>query len=182
MRLDEGSTPPIYNYARFLPWVQTVVVVSDAFGIICERDHHNDPVVGTEWRDRNSAGGDAPTALQVKNYSLPRPGSVYHNPRSKWGLDSSALSRMFIASALALTLQWGTTGAAIIIVWFTPTVGELVVTLSLIRCRTFITFVRSRLPVSVIHHIWRTLYSGVDDVSRVQLPDILFDPHSYPPI
>jgi hypothetical protein len=181
-RLDECSTPPIYNYARFLPWVQTVVAVSDAFGIICERDHHNDPV-GTEWRDRNSDGGDALTALQVNNYSLPRPGSLYHHPRNKWGLDSSALSNMFIASALALTLQWGTTGAAIIIVWFTPTVGKPIVTLSsVIWCRTFITFVRSRLPVSVIHHIWWTLYSGVDDVSRVQLPDILFDHHSYPPI
>ena len=128
-RLDEYSTPPIYNYARFLPWVQTVVVVSDAFGIICERDHHHDPVVpGTGWQDRNSDGGDAITALQVKNYSLPRPGSLYHRRRNKWGLDSSALSRMFIASALALTLQWGTTGAAVIIIWFTPTVGEHIVT------------------------------------------------------
>jgi hypothetical protein len=185
-RLDERPTPPIYNYARFLPWVQTVVVVSDAFGIICERDHHHDPPVGTEWRDRNSDGGDALTALQVKNYSHPRPGSVYFRPKDKWGLDSSALSRMFIASVLALTLQWGTTGAAIIIVWFTPTVGKLIdfiVTLSsLIRCRTFITFVRSRLPVSVVRHIWRTLYSGVDDASHVQLPDILLDHHCYPPI
>jgi hypothetical protein len=180
-RLDECSTPPIYNYARFLPWVQTVVAVSNAFGIICERDHHHDPVVGTEWRDRNSAGGDALTALQVKNYSLPRPGSLYHHPRNKRGLDSSALSRMFIASALALTLQWGTTGAAVIIIWFTPTVGEYIVTLSLlIRCRTFITFVRFRLPVSVIHRLWRTLYSGVDDAFHVQHPDILFDQHSYP--
>jgi hypothetical protein len=73
-RLDECSTPPIYNYARFLPWVQTVVVVSDAFGIICERDHHHDPVVpGTEWRDRNSEGGGALTDTEVKNYSSPRP-------------------------------------------------------------------------------------------------------------
>ena len=44
-RLDECSTPPIYNYARFLPWVRSVVVVSEAFGIICERDHHHDPVI-----------------------------------------------------------------------------------------------------------------------------------------
>jgi hypothetical protein len=130
-RLDEHSTPPIYNYARFFPWVQAVVVVSDAFGIICERDHHHDPVVpGTEWRDRNAEGGDALTAFQVGQYSLPRPGSVYHHPRHKWGLDSSALSRMFIASAVALTLQWGTTGGAVIIVWFTPAVGEHILTLS----------------------------------------------------
>ena len=131
LRLDEHSTPPIYNYARFLPWVQAVVVVSDAFGIICERDHHHDPVVpDTEWRDRNSEGGGALTAFQVENYSLPRPGSVYLHPRHRWGLDSSALSRMFIASLLALTLQWGTTGAAVIIVWFTPTIGKHIVILS----------------------------------------------------
>jgi len=85
-RLDEGSTPPIYNYARFLPWCQAVIVVSDAFGIICERDHHHDPVdPGAEWRDRNAEGGDALTALQVGNYSLPRPGSAYHRPKHKWG-------------------------------------------------------------------------------------------------
>ena len=66
-RLDECSTPPIYNYARFLPWIQTVVVVYDAFGIICERDHQHDPVVpGTGWQNRNSDGGDALTASQVK--------------------------------------------------------------------------------------------------------------------
>ena len=127
-RLDERSTPPIYNYARFLPWVQAVVVVSNAFGIISERDHHHDPVdPGTEWRDRNSETGGAVTASQVENYCLPRPGSLYHRPRPRWGLDSSAVSRMFIASALALTLQWGTTSAAVIIVWFTPTIGEYVV-------------------------------------------------------
>jgi hypothetical protein len=128
-RLDEHSTPPIYNYARFLPWVQSVIAVSDAFGIICERDHHHDPVdPGTEWQDRKS--GISLTASQVVNYSLPRPGSVYHHPRHKWGLDSSAVGRMFIASAVALILQWGTTGGAMIIVWFTSTMGEHIVTLS----------------------------------------------------
>jgi hypothetical protein len=130
-RLDECSTPPIYNYARFLPWVQAVIVVSDTFGIICERDYHQDPVVpGSVWRKRNSEGGNALTASEVRNYSLPRIDSVYLHRRIKWGIDSSALSRMFIASAFALTLQWGTTGAAAIIVWFTPTVGEYNVTLS----------------------------------------------------
>jgi hypothetical protein len=180
-RLDERSTPPIYNYARFLPWVQAVVIVSDAFGIICERDYHHDPVVpGTEWRERNDEGGDTLTALQVKNYSLPRPGSAYLRPRNKWGLDSSAVSRMFIASALALTLQWGTTGAAVIIIWFTPTIGEHIETFVIPYLAPNPSLsVRSKLPVSVIHHLWRTLYSGLDDASYVQYPDILFDQHSY---
>ena len=130
-RRDERSTPPIYNYARFFPWIQTIIIVSDVFGIICERDHHHDPVdPQTKWRERNSEGGDALTALQVANYSLPRPGSAYHHPRDRCGLGGSALSRMFIASAVALALQWGTTGGAIIIVWFTSAFGEQIVTLS----------------------------------------------------
>jgi len=136
-RSDEGYTPPIYNYARFLPWVQAVIVISDVFGIVSERGHHHDPVVpGTKWWDRTSEGGDsdALTASQVEDYCLPRPGSPYCRPRPRWGLDSSAVSRMFIASALALTLQWGTTGAAVIIVWFTPTIGEhIIFLLSLIQ-------------------------------------------------
>ena len=93
------------------------VVVSDAFGTICERDHHHDPLDSvTEWWDRNFEGGDTLTASQVENYSLPRTGSVYRGPSRKRGLNSSTLSRMFISSAVALTLQWGTRGGALIIV------------------------------------------------------------------
>ena len=175
-RLDELSTPPVYNYARFLPWVQAVTVVSNAFGIICEREHHHDPVdPGTGWRDRNL--NVALTASQVENYFVPRPGSVYHS-RHKWGLDGSVLFRMLIASAVALALQWGTTGGAIIIVWFTSAFGEYIVTLPpCIRCWVLNrrTFLRSRLPVSVISHLRGALYSGVDAASHVQHPDILFD-------
>ena len=180
-RLDERSTPPIYNYARFLPWVKAVIVVSDAFDIICERDHHHDPVVlGTEWRDRNSEGGDTLTVLQVENYSLPRPGSVYHRRGHKWGLDSSALSRMFIASSLALTLQWGTTGAALIIVWFSIPIGEHIVTyhqLSVAELSLFLLGLDCR---AVSYIVYGGLYSGLDDASHVQHSDILFHQHSYP--
>lgn len=78
--------------------------MSDAIGIICEQDRHHDPVdTGTEWRDRNSGGGNTLTALQVERYFLPRPGSVYHHPRHKWGLDGSIICRMFVASAVALS-------------------------------------------------------------------------------
>jgi hypothetical protein len=132
-RRDEHSTPPIYNYARFFPWVQSVIAVSNAFGIIYERDYYHDPVdPQTQWQHRNSYGDDGPTAPLVGNYSLPRQGSAYYHSRHRWGVGgSSALSRMFIASAFALVLQWGTTGGAIIIVWFTSTFGEnIIVTLS----------------------------------------------------
>jgi len=43
--------------------------------------------------------------------------------RSRWG--SNVFSRMAIASFLAMVLQWRTAGSAIVVAWFTPTVGKL---------------------------------------------------------
>ena len=56
---------------------------------------------------------------QVIAYCAPPPDEVPN--RSRWGPD--VWTRMFIASSVALLLQWGTSGAAILIVWETPTVG-----------------------------------------------------------
>lgn len=58
---------------------------------------------------------------EVEAYCLPV-GEPFLQRRSPWGPD--VFSRIIIASAIALALQWGTTGAAIIVVWFTPTTGE----------------------------------------------------------
>ncbi|KDR69054.1 hypothetical protein GALMADRAFT_77750, partial [Galerina marginata CBS 339.88] len=121
-RLDERATPPIFNYARSLPWVHDVMVVSDIFHNVSERNREHDPLMGTEWRDRNTDDGSQLTAFQVREYCVQREGSEKRRKR-RWGLDDSIISRVCIASALALMLQWGTTIAAVIIVWFTPTVG-----------------------------------------------------------
>ncbi|KAJ2932954.1 hypothetical protein H1R20_g4115, partial [Candolleomyces eurysporus] len=90
LRCDEMVTAPIYNYARFLPWVQVVEKVSKTFGV--------------------------ESVSQV----------VAHSPHtastSRWG--SNVVSRIAIASALAFMLQWGTVGAAFIVVYYTPTTGE----------------------------------------------------------
>ncbi|KDR79635.1 hypothetical protein GALMADRAFT_137429 [Galerina marginata CBS 339.88] len=123
-RVDECATPPVYNYARFLPWRQSVMLVSDAFAIVSERNHIHDQIIPkVEWRCRNAEDADLMTASHLKDYSKPREGSRLHQLTRRHGLDASALSRMLIASGVALTLQWGTTGAAAMIVWFTPTIG-----------------------------------------------------------
>ncbi|KDR79636.1 hypothetical protein GALMADRAFT_137430 [Galerina marginata CBS 339.88] len=123
LRIDERSTAPIHNYARFLPWVNAVLVVSDMFRNASDRNSLREPVTqGTKWQDPRSGNGSA-TADDVKRYCQRRfdhGESVRHRPTWKWGL---VLSRMLKASALALMLQWGTTGAAVMIVWFTPTIG-----------------------------------------------------------
>ncbi|KIJ95837.1 hypothetical protein K443DRAFT_108218, partial [Laccaria amethystina LaAM-08-1] len=125
LRRDEKCTAPVFNYARFLPWVQAVEDVSEAFQAASKHFHNHksvDPSIdwvtverGQKPNERNRVG----TRTQVENYCTPRqPGG---RPRSRWG--PKVVSRMFLASALALMLQWGTAGAAFIQVWYTPTRG-----------------------------------------------------------
>ncbi|KDR68501.1 hypothetical protein GALMADRAFT_146176 [Galerina marginata CBS 339.88] len=123
-RLDERSTPPIFNYARFLPWVQSVMVVSDMFHSASERNRHHSPIIpGARWQGRNSDNSGQPTAAEVEQYCFPGSPDVHQPSRHRWGLDDFVVSRMIIASTLALMLQWGTTAGAVITMWFTPTVG-----------------------------------------------------------
>ncbi|GLB39631.1 hypothetical protein LshimejAT787_0701410 [Lyophyllum shimeji] len=127
LRHDETCTVPIYNYARFLPWVQAVEEVSEAFRAASGRAHLHLPVNSDmDWaqEDRYVTGlhhrNRSGNRTQVENYCVPL-GDTSLKRRSPWGPD--VLSRVVIASAIALGLQWGTTGAAMIIVWFTPTTG-----------------------------------------------------------
>ncbi|KAJ7658956.1 hypothetical protein B0H17DRAFT_1096383 [Mycena rosella] len=122
VRRDEQRSPPIYNYARFLPWVQAVEKVSLVFEQAsqrAERYESVDPAIpwgrekGGKVRPENRRG----TLAQVEAYVNP-PRAV---PRSYWGPE--VLSRFLVSSFLALALTWSTTGAAVIVVWFTPTVG-----------------------------------------------------------
>lgn len=120
---DEQCSPPIYNYARFLSWVQAVEDVYQVFEEASERAERHvsvDPSIpwvraekGGKLRPENRRG----TLAQVELYARPR--RAVH--RSRWGPD--VLSRFLVSSFLALALTWSTTGAAVIVVWFTPTRG-----------------------------------------------------------
>ncbi|GLB41079.1 hypothetical protein LshimejAT787_0902940 [Lyophyllum shimeji] len=127
LRHDETCTVPIYNYARFLPWVQAVEDVSDAFRAASERAYLHrsvNPDVSWEKEDKFFAGphprNRTGNRMQVDAYCLPL-GEPSSSRRSPWG--PNVLSRVIVASAIALGLQWGTTGAATIVAWFTPTTG-----------------------------------------------------------
>jgi hypothetical protein len=132
LRRDERITAPIYNYARFLPWMQAVEKVSEVFGAASERNHHHESVdPGIGWvamgdrigghsskpHERNRVGSVA----QVADYCSVDP-HHRHTLGSRWG--PNVFSRIAMASALAFMLQWGTVGAAFIAIYFTPTTGE----------------------------------------------------------
>ncbi|PPR00406.1 hypothetical protein CVT26_009691 [Gymnopilus dilepis] len=122
-RRDEYSTPPVYNYARFLPWVQVVTIVSDTFRNTSERSRRRGQAT-QDLDQKRPFRSTLATISEVEECCSPLPELEYRvDAKRHYGLHSSVLARMFIASVWALVLQWGTTGSAVIVIWFTPTIG-----------------------------------------------------------
>ena len=121
---DEKCTAPVYSYARFLPLVMAVEDVCEAFHGASDHYHDHlsvDPTI--DWvmgnqqpHERNRVGNKD----QLEAYCKPLHAQT---TRSRWG--PNVFSRMAIASFLAMVLQWGTAGSAVVVAWFTPTVGKL---------------------------------------------------------
>ncbi|KAF7365132.1 hypothetical protein MVEN_00384500 [Mycena venus] len=131
---DQDATAPIFHYARLFSFTQVVEEFMSVFHCASENAKEHFAVDRTiPWRmgdgrtihPANRRG----TREQVMAYCHPSihgdpvrtypPGRV---PPSHWGPD--VFSRLLIASVAALALQWSTSGASILIVYFTPTVGE----------------------------------------------------------
>jgi len=120
---DAECSAPIFNYARFLSWTQNVEAVVSAFHSASHWAKQHKPVDPRRpWKDGDKDHPIHPdnrrgSEEQVEKYCTPHTEVM----RSHWG--PNVLSRFLLASFVALSLQWGTTGAAIIILWYTPTVG-----------------------------------------------------------
>ena len=125
LHVDERYTAPIFNYARILPWTQNVEAVVETFRHAAHHAQAHRRVDRGQWVEGvdtefqihpENREGDLEEVIYYCTSPIPFP-----NKRSHWGPD--VWSRMLNASLAALMLQWGTAGAAIIIIWFTPTVG-----------------------------------------------------------
>ena len=130
LRCDERITAPIYNYARFLPWMEAVEKVLGSFAVVSERVHRHesvDPSVDWVTGDRTHGQGPRPhwtnrigTTSQIAQYC--QGGAHRGHTRSMWG--PNVCSRIALASALAFMLQWCSVGAAFTALFYTPTTGE----------------------------------------------------------
>ena len=153
LRRDEGCTVPIFNYARFLPWVGAVETVAGAFQMASERARTRvslDPKTEEE-KKLNSAPpvlNRMGTLVQVEECCASM-GESQRMRRTGWG--PGVWSRMFVASVLALLLQWGTASAAVVVVWFTPTTGKSSRYDECVCCNSYRAGCRSWMSVGVIH-------------------------------
>jgi len=122
---DEDLTAPVYNYARAIPWSRSAEDVLDAFRMASKNARAHIPVKeGAVWVNSTRRNDIEPcnrlgNPYEVDSYcQLPR--YVVWSP---WA--SRMFFRMFVASLMPLALQWATTGAAVLVVWYTPTVVSM---------------------------------------------------------
>ena len=122
---DQHSTPPIFNYARALPWTQAVQLISSTFRNAAMHTNHREYLVPqAESKDPGQSKFQLATISEVEEYCGFKIEEDVAPPTRTRIIDSSLLSRIFVASSWALALQWGTTGAGVVVLWFRPPTGQ----------------------------------------------------------
>ena len=148
---DEGKTAPIFNYARVFIWSQNAEYILQLYSHAAGRAEQRIPVHGGIWEipgdpiaPKNLIGNEA----EVVHYCTPVGGGVpKFDPFShtkyvptahptkddeenteatipvKSIFATGVFHRIAVAAILALCLQWGTTGASILILILTPPKG-----------------------------------------------------------
>ncbi|KAJ6551660.1 hypothetical protein B0H19DRAFT_1297417 [Mycena capillaripes] len=129
---DEFCTAPVFNYSRFFAWTLAVEDVYAAFREASQKCDSHQPVdSSTTWQcgDRSvrvrpaNRSGSLPQVVAyiepvVKPWAFLLDGT---RPRPRWG--PGTVSRILLASTMALGLTWGTVGAAIVGSYFVPAKG-----------------------------------------------------------
>jgi len=145
---DRQCSAPIFNYARLKSWAQDVDKVLDIYEEAFPKPDKRRPTSGTNGSPKvinptavtkatphTTVEGDYPEKPQpTQGNTRPLPlaqdpedqdtGHQGHSTRRPAGQnDHDCLKRFFLASLAGTLLQWGTAGGAIIIHYFTPTIG-----------------------------------------------------------
>ncbi|KAF8120918.1 hypothetical protein EV363DRAFT_1187658 [Boletus edulis] len=120
---DESRIPPVFNYARTLSWSRTVYLTSLFYRAAWRK---------SSWHRVGVDGNRIPR--NVRN-DIPRESRLgnrdqvidYCHPDHHDGINvlwpRGVVFNMVVASLMSLQLQWGTTIAAVLATWFTPTIG-----------------------------------------------------------
>ncbi|KAK5163217.1 uncharacterized protein LTR77_010803 [Saxophila tyrrhenica] len=124
---DERLKGPIFNYARLFTWWQLASSIDHALfetmenvtrGVICARTPP--PTLPGKWTAESHLRGDSGEVATYCNLNINS--SILAYP--EWStIPSKVYKRIFEAMFVALFLQWGTTGASIMIAYLTPTTG-----------------------------------------------------------
>ncbi|KAK3678270.1 hypothetical protein LTR78_001565 [Recurvomyces mirabilis] len=113
---DEQQKGPTFNYARLFTWWQLAFTVRSALWQTL--DHG----LRLRWDDAAKEGNLTGDCVETARYCGVATRSIRAYPT--WTkMPSEVYRRMFAAALAGLFVQWGTTGASILIAYKTPTVG-----------------------------------------------------------
>ncbi|KAF8126358.1 hypothetical protein EV363DRAFT_1434271 [Boletus edulis] len=120
---DESRIPPVFNYARTLPWSRTVYLTSLFYRKAWRKSSRNHVGVDGNRIPRNVPRNEVPRESRLGNRDQVYDYCHHEDPGINVIWHQGVLFNMIVASLMSLQLQWGTTSAAIIAAWFTPTIG-----------------------------------------------------------
>ena len=120
-RTDELTTNPVFNYSRVFPWSQMAEGVFRPAKNAATKAERGIPVGGCSESDAvtNSRNGTVDEVIRYCESEQPNP--VTAGPISNAAIREHSIwatgvwNRVALATALALGLQWGTTGASVAI-------------------------------------------------------------------
>ncbi|KAJ6495233.1 hypothetical protein C8R45DRAFT_1094892 [Mycena sanguinolenta] len=122
VRGDERREGPIFNYARAFTWFAFADHVRTAFRNSINEINARDPLQAI-----NQIPPVVPIPLVTARdaahccgYEIPQHLGAF---MSRTEIPAVAFQHIFFAAILALFLQWGTTGAAVFVAYWTPTIG-----------------------------------------------------------
>ncbi|RPD78546.1 hypothetical protein L226DRAFT_457633 [Lentinus tigrinus ALCF2SS1-7] len=118
---DSQLCAPVFNYARVFSWSATVEDIAAAFASASWKARARIPVSGDVSWVPSGATPHPSNRIGSLQEVLQYCGSPLSDARTRTSL--KVYERVVVASLAALSLQWGTTGAAILVVYFAPTVG-----------------------------------------------------------
>ena len=124
---DATRAAPVFNYSRIWEWSSVVDMIARAFEQADRNGKRHKPAdSGKEWVPREDKhlryhrDNRTGTLAQLQVYCG---FSLHENKEPIQPVPSGMWERIFLASIVALGLQWGTTASAAIVVVFTPTAG-----------------------------------------------------------
>ena len=121
---DESRIPPVFNYARTLSWSRNVHIVSLSYRTAWQNSQrfavNGQQILGSTGDDvpRESRLGNRKEIMEYCTPGLDR----YEYPGADVLWPRGVLFNMIVASLMSLLLQWGTTSAAVLAAWFTPSI------------------------------------------------------------
>jgi hypothetical protein len=126
LRCDEQCPAPIYNYSRFISWACAVEDICDAFCLASGNGHTPKFVAANVNKEMQEAfprsnPQNRMDALGQVDAICPPIKELMATRECRW--PHGIWPRVLVASLFAVCLQWGPTSAAVVIVWFLPTVG-----------------------------------------------------------